>query len=177
MQLFVRRKVIELKKGVPKQEVTKLNRARSALDQEPIVISDDEPSVVETVSSSSTRALVSPLVPPQPVANKIKPKTLQTVKSEAIKTTTSKSKGKGKAKPQLLTPVQYVERLHERLARAALKPSASTTGSAKPLEGLTIFYTGGDMTYASERTRTRMEMVGLSPPTSMVKVDSLHFRS
>lgn len=70
-------------------------------------------------------------------------------------------KGKGnkgkttKAKPELVTPAEFARRLR---ARAAA-PRAAAAGASQYLQSYVIFYAGGDLTYASARTRGCMSYV------------------
>jgi DNA polymerase lambda len=87
----------------------------------------------------------------------------------AKKTTTEKQKLKGKkAKPQLITPVEYARVLHGKAAATRTNNSDEERSSkiqkqrkraVKFLAGKNVFYTGGDMKYASETTRGRMDIV------------------
>jgi DNA polymerase lambda len=61
-----------------------------------------------------------------------------------------------KEKPQLMTPTEYAQRLMDNAAKVAEGRKSSVI---KFLEGKNIFYIGGDMQYAGERTRGRMELV------------------
>jgi hypothetical protein len=97
--------------------------------------------------------------------------------------TTSKTKGKKAVKPELVTPTEFARRLREQVtpplqSSASDLPVGSSRGkgrekksAAKPppvkviqqppqhLKDHVIFYTGGDLTYASARTRGCMTYV------------------
>lgn len=65
----------------------------------------------------------------------------------------------GKQKRELLTPLEYAQRLHDKMADAA----PTNKSRAKPyLRGMRILYYGGDRTYASEETTGHMDHVGRS---------------
>ena len=81
-----------------------------------------------------------------------------------------KRKTKKKEKPPPMTPAEYARLLQAKAAVAETgtddKGSNLTkrrkTPIVKFLEGKNIFYAGGDMKYASETTRGRMDIVGSS---------------
>jgi DNA polymerase lambda len=89
------------------------------------------------------------------------------VDKDVKKTTTEKQKSKAKkVKPQLVTPAEYARMLQGKAAAASagnndeersLKKRKSSL--VRFLEGKNIFYTGGDMKYATETTRGRMDIV------------------
>ncbi|EPT00045.1 hypothetical protein FOMPIDRAFT_58109 [Fomitopsis schrenkii] len=62
----------------------------------------------------------------------------------------------GKQKRELLTPLEYAQRLHDKMADAA----PTNKSRAKPyLRGMRILYYGGDRTYASEETTGHMDHI------------------
>jgi hypothetical protein len=73
--------------------------------------------------------------------------------------TKAKAKGnkKTKVRPQLVTPFEYAQKLQEKMMLPADKKPSQ--GVFKYLKGKKIFYIGGDMQYAGERTRGRMDYV------------------
>jgi hypothetical protein len=68
-------------------------------------------------------------------------------------------KGKGKkttkAKPELVTPAEFARRLRA----AGPAPRAAAAAASQYLQSYVIFYAGGDLTYASARTRGCMSYV------------------
>ncbi len=81
-----------------------------------------------------------------------------------------------KVKPELVTPAEFARRLHERASIADSLPQITDVGGRKArqsnaklpvkavqppqyLKDHVIFYTGGDLTYASARTRGCMNYV------------------
>ncbi|KAI0726960.1 hypothetical protein C8Q72DRAFT_925894 [Fomitopsis betulina] len=61
-----------------------------------------------------------------------------------------------KQKRELLTPLEYAQRLNDRMANVA----ATNKSRAKPyLRGMHIFYYGADMNYASEETTGHMDHI------------------
>lgn len=82
-----------------------------------------------------------------------------------------------KEKPQPMTPAEYARTLQAKAAAIAgdnaedqsLRPGKERRKkpTIKFLEGKNIFYTGGDMKYASETTRGRMDIVRLSFPSCL----------
>ncbi|KZT68564.1 hypothetical protein DAEQUDRAFT_745631 [Daedalea quercina L-15889] len=81
----------------------------------------------------------------------------KTAAAEAKSAPVKKDKsGKKKKKRELVTPLEYAQRLQERL----LEMAATRKSHASPyLRGKRIFYYGGDMQYASEETRGRMDYI------------------
>lgn len=88
----------------------------------------------------------------------------------------AKAKSAKKGKPTPMKPAEYVRHLQERAAQESLvQDSEKEPETEKPtkrsafkfLEGMSIFYVGGDMTYASERTRGRMDCVCLILSSSL----------
>ncbi|KAI6013048.1 hypothetical protein BKA83DRAFT_4362418, partial [Pisolithus microcarpus] len=79
--------------------------------------------------------------------------------------TTASSKGgeKGKEKPALVTPLEYALRLQSDLL--------TVTPKTNYLKGICIFYVGGDMQYASTRTRGRMDYIIKHGGTLVPKYD------
>lgn len=104
-------------------------------------------------------------------------KTSKREEDNAKKTKIDKPKVKGKkAKPQLVTPVEYVRMLQEKAAAACVNSNDEGRSlgqkqrkypASRFLEGKNIFYTGGDMKYASATTRGRMDIV-CKPPFSQL---------
>jgi hypothetical protein len=126
---------------------------------------------VEDMSVITTpgRADVRPLSK----ASVVRPKssaTTATAKQPAARKKTAK------AKPELVTPAEFARRLQEQAIITESPPQTSDVGSRKArqssaklpvkavqppqyLKGHVIFYTGGDLTYASARTRGCMNYV------------------
>ncbi|KAI6003223.1 hypothetical protein F5J12DRAFT_783656 [Pisolithus orientalis] len=78
-------------------------------------------------------------------------KVRRTVNSRQKVGSTSKGSKKGKEKPALVTPLEYALKLQSNMLPVTPKTSY--------LMGKCIFYVGGDMQYASTRTRGRMEYI------------------
>lgn len=111
----------------------------------------DKSSIIYVSSSPSTRAS-SPNPAPQDML------VTEVNKSIAItdKTQTKAVMGK-KAKPQLLTPMEYAQRLNEQVTKSSFANAEKKY--VRFLVGKYVFYTGGDMNYASKTTRGRMDLV------------------
>jgi DNA polymerase lambda len=111
----------------------------------------DKSSIIYVSSSPSTRAS-SPNLAPQDIL------VTEVNKSIAItdKTQTKVVMGK-KAKPQLLTPMEYAQRLNEQVTKSFFVNAEKKY--VRFLVGKHVFYTGGDMNYASKTTRGRMDLV------------------
>jgi hypothetical protein len=101
------------------------------------------------------------------------------VRAKSSVTATAKQsatrKKNAKAKPELVTPAEFARRLHEQASMTSL-PQTTDVGGRKARQSSTIlpiktvqppqylkdyvlFYTGGDLTYASARTRGCMNYV------------------
>ncbi|XP_006455903.1 hypothetical protein AGABI2DRAFT_227537 [Agaricus bisporus var. bisporus H97] len=106
--------------------------------------SNKDPDQARKSPSASSRAVL----PPVSGVSKSKRSRLSSVPPKAQK----KQSGK-KEKPRLMTPAEYAQQLLETHAER-YKSSV-----IKFLEGKNIFYIGGDMQYAGERTRGRMELI------------------
>ncbi|KAG6884445.1 hypothetical protein C0993_011047, partial [Termitomyces sp. T159_Od127] len=123
---------------------------------------DDDESVVDLSSASSSPRSSSP---PKVVAStkRRNGKDMGIAKGKS-KEVAEKPKAKGtkgkKEKPAPVTPEEYAQKLAEKVQA---KMGATTTDVPIPnhrfLHGMNVFYTGGDMTYASERTRGRMDLI------------------
>ncbi|KAF8056043.1 DNA polymerase lambda [Lyophyllum atratum] len=124
---------------------------------------DHGASAIMYVSSSSSPLSSSPPLPVASVPAKGSSKKLQSSSTTLqSKKSTKAAKGK-KEKPALMTPVEYAQQLQDkakaRTAAAVEKDHDLQPSPSKFLHGKTIFYTGGDMTYASVRTRGRMDKI------------------
>lgn len=131
-----------------------------------LILASDESSVIYVFSAPSSRS--SSPVPGPAGSTKAASKRAPLPKPEKAKAKSTKSKKKGKPPP--MTPAEYVRHLQERSAQEVLaqksekEPEAEKPNKRSPfkfLHGKSIFYVGGDMTYASERTRGRMDCVRL----------------
>ncbi|KAF5376697.1 hypothetical protein D9615_007866 [Tricholomella constricta] len=124
-------------------------------------ITDDDSIIYVSSSSPSRRS--SP-VTTTGVSAKVSSKKPQpsSSKNEKDKTKVTAAKGKKKEKPAQMTPVEYAQKLHdkylEKTAAAAKNPDKQPS-PFKFLSDKVIFYTGGDMQFASERTRGRMDII------------------
>lgn len=86
--------------------------------------------------------------------------TIQPVKPNRVARSKIITKQKAKEKQPLMTPLAYAQKLQQKLSAFSDKPK-TRTGVYKYLEGKRIFYIGGDMQFAGDRTRGRMDFVGL----------------
>lgn len=108
----------------------------------------DKSSIIYVSSSPSTRAS-SPNLVPQDIS-------VTEVNKSIAKTQTKVVMGK-KAKPRLLTPMEYAQSLNEQITKG---PFANAEKKyVRFLSGKHVFYTGGDMNYASKTTRGRMDLI------------------
>ena len=102
------------------------------------------------------------------------------VRAKSSVTATAKQsatrKRNAKAKPELVTPAEFARRLHKQASTMDSLPQTTDVGGRKAglsstklplktvqppqyLKNYVIFYTGGDLTYASARTRGCMNYV------------------
>jgi hypothetical protein len=102
------------------------------------------------------------------------------VRAKSSVTATAKQsatrKKNAKAKPELVTPAEFARRLHEQASTTDSLPQTTDVGGRKARQSSTklpiktvqppqylkdyvVFYTGGDLTYASARTRGCMNYV------------------
>ncbi|KAG6849013.1 hypothetical protein H0H93_011996 [Arthromyces matolae] len=79
-------------------------------------------------------------------------------------------KGKKKEKPAPVTPEEYAQKLMERV-NAKKTAGDPPVNNSKFLNGMNVFYAGGDMTYASERTRGRMDLIARHGGNLLPKYD------
>lgn len=95
--------------------------------------------------------------PPMPASSSSKGKAARGKAAAAPKAKAVPAKKTGeKQKRELLTPLEYAQRLNDRMANVA----ATNKSRAKPyLRGMHIFYYGADMNYASEETTGHMDHV------------------
>lgn len=121
----------------------------------------DKSSIIYVSSSPSTRAS-SPNLAPQDIL-------VTEVNKSVAKTQTKVVMGK-KAKPQLLTPMEYAQRLNEQITKSSF--SNAEKKYVRFLSGKHVFYTGGDMNYASKTTRGRMDLVR-SPNLNFKSISSI----
>ena len=155
---------LEVKERIAKHSTTKQRDRLLKRGSSKMTAPADESSIIYVSSSPSSRAS-SPI----PVV-----KNAITLTSKQQQKTTKQPPGKRKRgkkeKPQPMTPTEYAWSLNEKLAAAASIAVDTSTSNLKLkkrtpikfLEGKYIFYTGGDMKHASEMTRGRMALVGLS---------------
>ncbi|KAI0920717.1 hypothetical protein AcV5_010391 [Taiwanofungus camphoratus] len=90
--------------------------------------------------------------PPLPAVVGPAARNATTGKQKVVGTTTEKAKAKRKEK-ELITPLEYAQRLQAKFAEAG-RPSGSSY-----LKGKRIFYFSNDMQYASTETRGRMDFI------------------
>lgn len=118
-----------------------------------------EHSIINVSSSPSSREKS----PGRAKPISVKP-TLKRMKDAKPVAPRSSSNRKDVKTPRIrLTPVEYARQLNASVAERVQAEEGSSNGSRprryKCLEGRNIFYAGGDMTYATEGTRKRMDLV------------------
>ncbi|KAG6826943.1 hypothetical protein H0H92_013820 [Tricholoma furcatifolium] len=131
---------------------------------------DDSDSVVYVSSTSSSPRSSSPIGASTERAGKKQQAAGGAVgkgKGKAKEKDVVKDKAKGKAasskkkeKAPPVSPEEYAQKIMDK-ARAKMegKDHNAPVPNSKFLHGMNIFYTGGDMNYASERTRGRMDII------------------
>ena len=128
-----------------------------------VIVDQPAGNVAPAVEGSMIFTTSSPQLQPDSVVAT----TSKKVDKDTKKTTTEKQKSKGKkVKPQLVTPAEYARMLQEKAAVASAGNNDEERSLKKRksplvrfLTGKNIFYTGGDMKYATETTRGRMNIV------------------
>jgi DNA polymerase lambda len=136
---------LEVMERVAQHSSTKRRNKVIKLNTKAVSVHDNGPSVIDISSSPppSDRAVIK--------SGSTKRESLQDAKSK-----TKPIKGK-KVKPPAMTPLEYAHKLRE---KATLAPRGAPKKSVNRfLEGMRIFYIGGDMQFASEQTRGRMSLV------------------
>ncbi|KAG6852852.1 hypothetical protein C0991_008573 [Blastosporella zonata] len=141
---------------------------------------DDDSSVVDLSSAPSSSSSFSPLnaarsalISSKRLPKKTQPSSSKIVKGkEKEKEKPKPAKSKKKEKPPPVSPEEYAQKLVDKAKAkmAGIDPDAPTPTS-KFLHGMNIFYTGGDMTYASERTRGRMDLIVKHGATLLPRYD------
>ncbi|KAJ7224647.1 DNA polymerase lambda [Mycena pura] len=114
-----------------------------------------ESSDIISVSSSSRPASPEPARQPPAPSTKPKPKT-KVPAHDPPKPAPPKKNAKGKKERVKMYPKDYAQMLNDKLNEPA-DPKAKPC--RKFLAGKTIFYVGGEMTWASETTKGRMEII------------------
>ncbi|KAG6907586.1 hypothetical protein DXG01_008343, partial [Tephrocybe rancida] len=148
-------------------------------------VDDDDNSVVYLSSGSSESSRPSSPVnaastsakrlpkKPQPSSNKIVKANDKGKEKEKPKSKATKSKKK--EKPLLVSPEEYAKNLIEKINAKMVgvaRDSDAPIPQSKFLHGMNFFYTGGDMTYASERTRGRMDLIVRHGGTLLPRYDA-----
>ncbi|KIJ18088.1 hypothetical protein PAXINDRAFT_71726 [Paxillus involutus ATCC 200175] len=101
--------------------------------------------------------------PPDPKESKLR-RTVSSARKNKGSSSTAKGGKKTKEKPQLVTPLEYAQKL-----QSILRPPL--VRKANYLKGKRIFYVGGDMKYASTKTRGRMDYIVKHGGTLVPKYD------
>jgi hypothetical protein len=164
-----------VKERVPRQAPTRQQRPKVVrLAQSTPVMSEptsmaDESSIIH-ISSSPSSCSASP-----PPAKKAKTVQQPAVKGKGRSTLTKAPPAKGKKeKPKLVSPSEYAELI---LANEVEGKHRGKASASQFLQGYNVFYTGGERQYASETTRSRMQLVrfvtALRTPSSPILFISL----
>lgn len=152
LYLEVKERVAQHSSAKRRDKVIKINTKTSPKT----AIHIDEPSIIDISSSLPPSDHAAPSVS-LPSTAMIKSSSANRDIPKNGKSKTKQVKGRG-AKPPAMTPLEYASKLRE---RAALAPQGASKKKPvkKFLEGMSIFYIGGDMQFASEQTRGRMNLV------------------
>ncbi|KIK98285.1 hypothetical protein PAXRUDRAFT_824032 [Paxillus rubicundulus Ve08.2h10] len=105
----------------------------------------------------------SSMRPPDPKESKLR-RTVSGARQNKGSSSTAKGGKKAKEKPQLVTPLEYAQKL-----QSSFRPPL--VRKANYLKGKRIFYVGGDMKYASIKTRGRMDYIVKHGGTLVPKYD------
>lgn len=159
--------VLDLQERISNHNSTKRRDKVMKLTSKPVPVEPklaarvkpSEISIIDVSSSPSSREK-SPS-PAKPIS--VKP-TLKRVKDAMAVGPKPRSNKKDLKTPRIrLTPVDYARQLNASIIDNAQAEEGSSNGSRprrfKCLEGRNIFYAGGDMNYATEVTRKRMDLV------------------
>ncbi|KAG5638696.1 hypothetical protein H0H81_010921 [Sphagnurus paluster] len=128
-------------------------------------VTDDDDSVICVSSSSSPPRPSSPPRDSSPTlaTGPFTKKTSKKLQASMSKVTKEKAKPKlakaKKEKPGLMTPADYAQVVIDKYREKFAKDPSKALSASNFLTGKVIFYTGGDMQYASERTRGRMDII------------------
>ncbi|KAF9446855.1 hypothetical protein P691DRAFT_732480 [Macrolepiota fuliginosa MF-IS2] len=122
-----------------------LSGLRISKDQFQEEISSSQISSAASSHASSSSHASDIERPPKPKATRRSQAPLKAQKTKATK----------KEKQAPITPIEYAQQLLNKAMTAGKRKSSAI----KFLEGKNIFYIGGDMQFAGERTRGRMELI------------------
>jgi hypothetical protein len=151
LYLEVKQRVAQHSSARRRDKVVKVNNKTISKN----IVQPSEPSIIDISSSPPPSDRTPPSVPLPSIAIDSASEDKRSMKEEKPKPKPKKGK---KEKPQTMTPAEYALKLCERITLAPEKVSKKKSVN-KFLEGMSIFYTGGDMKFASERTRGRMDLV------------------
>jgi DNA polymerase lambda len=150
---------LEVKERVAQHSSTKRRDKVIKLNTKAVpktAVQPSEPSIIDISSSPPPSDRASSLPAPLPsIATKSTSINRDITKNDKSKPKPIKGK---KGKPPAMTPVEYANNLREKATLASGEVSKKKSVN-KFLEGMNIFYTGGDMQFASEQTRGRMSLV------------------
>ncbi|TFY68645.1 hypothetical protein EVJ58_g880 [Rhodofomes roseus] len=128
------------------------SHAKRTVKSKVIEVSTANPGPAAAPSSSS----VTTPAAPGPSSSKVSGARAKKAEEPKPKTDALKKEKSGKKKRELITPREYAQRLQDNLSEVA----ATRKSRASPyLRGKRIYYHGGDMQYASEETRKRMDYI------------------
>jgi len=149
LYLEVKERVARHSSMKPRDKVVKLNNKyiRGA------TVRPSGPSIIDISSSPPPSNRTSSPAPLPSTTIKSTSKNTRVAREDKPKPKPTKGK---KRKPPPMTPVEYAIKLREKMTPRGV--SRKKSGS-KFLEGMNIVYTGGDMQFASEQTRGRMDLV------------------
>lgn len=167
--------VLEVKERIAKHASMKSHNKLIKLAMKPLAVvggpSHSSSSKLETVqddidvtyiSSASSSRSSSPIPEPLAFVKKGKARAgIAAAKEVKAKSKALKLKPKEKT-TEKLTPIEYARTLQPKIV--TIQEKIGTNNLHKCLQGKVIFYTGGDMQWASERTRGRMNIVRHSVP-------------
>lgn len=126
----------------------------SHIPSRPVMREDPVQEETPAVSRIPAR-LVSHTSTPSHDSEAERPAKPRTTQHNRVQPKAQKSKTTKKEKQAPVSPIEYAQQL---LQRTSL-PNKPRNSNALFLEGKSIFYIGGDMQYAGERTRGRMDLI------------------
>lgn len=173
--------------GFEEANASTVSPTPASIQDETSVIEEFTDVMAETPATKRT-SRVKPRAPPEetsivttPGRADARPSSVApVVRAKSSATATAKQsatrKKNAKAKPELVTPAEFARRLHEQASIMVSLPQTTEVGSRKAKQSSTklplktvqppqylkdyvVFYTGGDLTYASARTRGCMNYV------------------
>ncbi|KAG6844101.1 hypothetical protein H0H87_009776 [Tephrocybe sp. NHM501043] len=166
LYLEIQRRIATHSSAKKRDKLIKISLPDKSMNEKSENETEDDDSSVICLSSTPSPRSSSPLRADASSKRLTKKTQLQPSSSKGVKGEEKEkekpkaTKSKKKEKPPPVTPEEYAQKLVDKVSTkmADVDPNAPIPAS-KFLHGMNIFYTGGDMIYASERTRGRMDLL------------------